>query len=84
MMRGQELSASNMAKHLLGKNRYHEVNVTVTPGHFALDRLSKDLIGFGRACWRTHSSELDEKGFFDHQCRPYTPFYRTESPTITV
>jgi hypothetical protein len=76
MMRGQELSASNMAKHLLGKDRYHEVNVTVTPGDFALDRLSKDLIGFGQACWRTHSSELDDKGFFNHTPRPYTPFYK--------
>ncbi len=76
MMRGQELSASNMAKHLLGKDRYHEVNITVTPGEFALDRLSKDLIGFGQNCWRTHSSELDDKGFFGHQPRPYTPVYR--------
>jgi len=76
MMRGQELSASNMAKHLLGKDRYHEVNVTVTPGDFALDRLSKDLIGFGQACWRTHSSELDDKGFFNHTPRPYNPVYK--------
>ena len=76
MMRGQELSASNMAKHLLGKDRYHEVNITVTPGDFALDKLSKDLIGFGQACWRTHSSELDDKGFFNHQPRVYTPSYK--------
>jgi patatin-like phospholipase/acyl hydrolase len=78
MMRGQELSASNMAKHLLGKDRYHEINITVTPGDFALDRLSVDLVGFGQACWRTHSSELDDKGFFDHQPQPYKPLYKVE------
>ena len=53
-----------------------KVNVTVTPGGFALDRLSKDLIGFGQACWRTHSSELDDKGFFNHTPRPYNPVYK--------
>jgi uncharacterized protein len=84
MMRGQELSASNMAKHLLGKDRYHEVNITVAPGDFALDRLSTELVGFGQACWRTHSSELDDKAFFDHRPKPYTPFYRGETPAQNI
>jgi patatin-like phospholipase/acyl hydrolase len=84
MMRGQELSASNMAIHLLGKDRYHEVNITVTPGDFALDRLTTELVGFGHTCWRTHSSELDDKGFFDHKPEPYKPFYKTESVTHNI
>jgi patatin-like phospholipase/acyl hydrolase len=77
MMRGQERSASNMALHVLSKHRYHEVNVTTAPGDFALDKLSEELVGFGRAAYRTHSSELDEKGFFAHTADPYTPCYKT-------
>lgn len=75
MMRGQEQSASTMAFHLLGRDRYHEVNVLGTEGDFELDRLSHDLIGLGRNQWRIHSSDLAEKGFLNHRPRNYAPCY---------
>lgn len=76
MMRGQERSASNMALHLLGDQRYHEINIAAAPGDFALDKLSEDLIGLGQNQWRSHSSNLADKGFLDHKPRVYTPCYK--------
>jgi hypothetical protein len=75
MMRGQEMSASNMALHILGRERFHEVNGQVAPGDFALDKLSKELVGFGQAEWRRHSSDLDDKGFFNYKPKEYRPCY---------
>jgi patatin-like phospholipase/acyl hydrolase len=75
MMRGQEQSASTMALHLLGPQRYHEVNITAAAGDFELDRLSEDLIGLGQNQWRFHSSNLAEKSFLNHKPKEYAPCY---------
>jgi len=75
MMRGQEQSASTMALHLLGDQRYHEVNIAAAVGDFELDRLSEDLIGLGRNQWRFHSSNLADKNFLNHTPKEYKPCY---------
>ncbi len=76
MMRGQSQSASGMVLHLLGKGRYHEINPEVAAGDFKLDKLSRELLALAEARWRHQSSELMDKGFFDHQAQPYTPCYQ--------
>jgi len=75
MLRGQEHSASAMARHILTEHRYYEVNPAVPPGDFALDKLSKELIALADHEYRFHSSDLDERGFFRHRAAPYTPYY---------
>lgn len=75
MMRGQAQSASGMVQHLLGKDRFYEVNPVTAPGDFQLDKLSKELIALGEAEWRHASSELLDRGFFDHKAEPYEPFH---------
>jgi patatin-like phospholipase/acyl hydrolase len=75
MMRGQEHSASAMARHILTEDRYYEVNPVAPPGDFALDKLSKELIALADHEYRFHSSNLDERGFFRHRATPYTPYY---------
>jgi patatin-like phospholipase/acyl hydrolase len=76
MMRGQAQSASGMAGHLLGRERYHEINPKVAAGDFKLDRLSRELLAMADAHWRHQSSELLDKGFLDHKAQPYEPCYR--------
>jgi patatin-like phospholipase/acyl hydrolase len=75
MMRGQERSASAMAGHILGPERYYEVNPPAPPGDFTLDKLSRELIALGDYEFRYHSSNLDERGFLQHQAATYTPHY---------
>ena len=75
MMRGQAESARNMAEHLLGRQRFHEVNVMTAPGDYILDRPSQELVGLGRNEWRKHSSDLADKGFLNHQAHPFTPCF---------
>ncbi|NJK90495.1 MAG: hypothetical protein HC904_00890 [Blastochloris sp.] len=75
MMRGQSQSASGMVTHLLGKDRYHEINPKVAAGDFKLDKLSHELLALADAQWRHQSSDLMDKGFFDHKAVPYTPSY---------
>jgi patatin-like phospholipase/acyl hydrolase len=75
MMRGQERSASAMAGHILGNERYYEVNPLAAPGDFALDKLSKELIAIADHEYRFHSSNLADRGLFQHQAAPYTPSY---------
>ena len=75
MMRGQERSASAMAGHILGKERYYEVNPLTAPGDFALDKLSKELIAIGEHEYRFHSSNLADLGFLNHRAADYTPLY---------
>lgn len=75
MMRGQSQSASGMALHLLGKDRFHEINPKVAPGDFKLDKLSQELVALGEAEWRHASSELLDAGFFDHHAEQYNPVY---------
>jgi uncharacterized protein len=76
MMRGQSQAASGMVAHLLGRQRYHEINPKVAEGDFQLDALSHELMALADAQWRHQSSELMDKGFFDHRAAPYTPEYR--------
>ncbi len=75
MMRGQERSASAMAGHILGPDRFYEVNPHAAPGDFTLDKLSEDLVAIADHEYRFHSSNLEERGFFNHQAEPYTPYY---------
>jgi hypothetical protein len=75
MMRGQERSASAMAGHILGPERFYEVNPHAAPGDFTLDKLSKDLIAIADHEYRFHSSNLEERGFFKHKAEPYIPYY---------
>jgi patatin-like phospholipase/acyl hydrolase len=76
MMRGQSQSASGMVLHLLGKERFHQINPVSAPGDFHLDKLRKELVALGEAEWRHESSELMDKGFFDHQAVPFEPCYQ--------
>ncbi len=75
MMRGQSQSASGMVHHLLGRDRFYEINPVTAPGDFHLDRLSKELVAMGEAHWRHASSELFDRGFFDHQSASFEPCY---------
>ena len=75
MMRGQERSASAMAGHILGPDRFYEVNPHAAPGDFTLDKLSEDLVAIADHEYRFHSSNLEDRGFFNHQAEPYTPYY---------
>ena len=76
MMRGQSQSASGMVFHLLGKDRFHQVNPVSAPGDFHLDKLRKELVALGEAKWRHESSELLDKGFFDHTAEPFEPCHQ--------
>ena len=75
MMAGQELSASGMVKHILGKDRFHEVNPVAAPNEFALDKLSQELTELGEHEFRKHCSDLADKGFLEHKPAEYKPYY---------
>jgi uncharacterized protein len=76
MMRGQERSASAMAWHILGKERYYEVNPVAAPGDYILDKLSQDLVALAEHEYRNHSSNLADLGFLNHEAGPYKPLYQ--------
>jgi hypothetical protein len=76
MMRGQSQSASGMVHHLLGKDRFYEINPKTAPGDFHLDKLSTELVAMGEAEWRHASSELFDRRFFDHQAAPFEPCHK--------
>jgi len=80
MMRGQSQASSGMVMHLLGKDRFYEVDPTVAPGDYHLDKLSRELVAMAAAEWRHHSSEVMEKGFFDHIAPKFTPQYPLTKP----
>lgn len=84
MMRGQSQSASGMVHHLLGKDRFFEVNPKTAPGDFHLDKLSRELLAMGEAEWRHASSDLFDRGFFDHQAAPFEPCYELNEPAQTT
>jgi patatin-like phospholipase/acyl hydrolase len=75
MMRGQMESAASMAFHILGPDRYFQVNPEVADGEFELDRLSRNLMSLADSQWRRASSDLAERGFLDHKAAPYKPAY---------
>jgi patatin-like phospholipase/acyl hydrolase len=75
MMRGQERSASAMAGHILGADRFYEVNPHAAPGDFTLDKLSEELVAIADLEYRFHSSNLEDRGFFNHLAEPYSPYY---------
>lgn len=76
MMRGQSLSASGMAQHILGKERYFEIDPEVAQGDFHLDKLRRELLPLAETRWRKASSELFDRGFFEHQAAPFEPCHR--------
>jgi len=78
MISAQVQSARDMAEHILGKQRYYEVNPNVAPGDFQLDRLSEKLIPLGSLMYRQHSSNIEDLGFFDHKADPFVPVYELE------
>lgn len=75
MMRGQMLSASGATLHLLGQERFVDVNPVVPPERYRLDRLSKDLIGLAKSEFRKSVSNLGDCGFLDHCAAPFHPVY---------
>lgn len=75
MMRGQMLSASGGVLHLLGDERYVDVNPTVPTGRYQLDRLSNDLVGLGQSEFRKMASDLGDKNFFNHKAAPFIPIH---------
>ena len=80
MMRGQMLSASGGTMHLLGEQRFLDVNPTVPAKRYRLDRLSKELIGLARSEFRKSVSDLGDRGFLDHRANPFQPVYTREDP----
>lgn len=75
MMRGQMLSASGATLHLLGKERFVDVNPVVPPERYRLDRLSKDLIGLAKSEFRKNVSDLGDRSFLGHCAAPFHPVY---------
>lgn len=78
MMRGQMQSASGAVFHLLGRDRFCDINPVVPNGAHRLDRLSDELVGLGESQYRFHSAELYERGFLDHRASPFQPFHQLE------
>lgn len=78
MMRGQMLSASGAVLHLLGADRFVDVNPTVPNGRYQLDRKSTDLVGLGQSEFRKAASDLGDKGFLDHRAAPFTPVHNND------
>ena len=76
MMRGQAQSASGMALHVLGKDRYHEINPKAAQGDFKIDKLSEELVALADAEWRHQSSELLDKGFLNHTAAAFEPCHK--------
>jgi patatin-like phospholipase/acyl hydrolase len=74
MFAGQAQCASGMASHILN-GRYCEVNPKVAPRDFQLDTLAEDLIGLGETEFRTHCSDLAERGFLNYAAQTYNPYY---------
>lgn len=75
MMRGQMLSASGATLHLLGNERFVDVNPVVPPERYRLDRPSKELIGLAKSEFRKSVSDLGDRGFLDHHAAPFHPIY---------
>lgn len=73
MMRGQSQAASGGARHILGPERYFEIDPIVSRDAYRLDRLSEHLCGLARAEFRRTVSELHERGFIAHIATPFTP-----------
>jgi hypothetical protein len=73
MMRGQSQAASGGVRHILGRDRYFEIDPLVSTNAHRLDRLSENLRGLARAEFRRTVSELHERGFLDHIAAPFTP-----------
>jgi hypothetical protein len=65
-----------VAEHILTRQRFHQVNTLVARWDFKLDKLSKELVALADAEWRHQSSEIMDKGFFDHQAPEFTPCYK--------
>ena len=78
MMRGQMLSASGAVLHLLGAERFIDVNPTVPNGRYQLDRKSTELVGLGQSEFRKAASDLGDKGFLDHRAAPFTPVHTND------
>lgn len=79
MMRGQSLSASGMAQHILRRERYFEIDPEVAQGDFHLDKLRPELVALAETRWRKASSDLLEKGFLDHKAAQFEPCYPLEA-----
>jgi len=73
MMRGQSQAASGGVRHILGPERYFEIDPLVSANAYRLDRLSEDLRGLARAEFRRTVSDLHERGFLDHVAEPFIP-----------
>ena len=73
MMRGQTQAASGGVRHLLGPDRFVEVDPVVAPSDYRLDRLSEDLVGMAKASFRKTVSELGEKHFLEHRASVFSP-----------
>ena len=75
MMRGQSEAASGGALHILGRERFFEVDPLVAEGDYRLDRISQELCGLARAEFRRAIADLEERGFCAHTAAPFTPYF---------
>ncbi|MEI5675745.1 MULTISPECIES: CBASS cGAMP-activated phospholipase [unclassified Nocardioides] len=78
-------SATGIARHLIGFDNYVQLDVTVPPGDFALDRIDPDdVAGHAGSASRNLSPEFDAK-FADHVAPTYTapPGRDGSAPTLT-
>ena len=79
VLRGQNLSATNHARLILGRHNVVRVDVPTPEGLHTLDAVTpQDLIGRAHAESRTRSPALTT--FFKHSPSQYQPFYSKELP----
>jgi hypothetical protein len=81
MMTGQSQAASGMAAHLLNRDQIIEINPRAGEGDYGLDKLSPALVALAESEWRHASSDLAEKGFFDHEASEFSPCHQLQ-PTL--
>ena len=73
MMAGQSRAAENQCLHILGKERFLRIN-PILGGHYALDKMSRDLEGIVETEARNTVNELSSM-FLRHEASPYEPIY---------
>lgn len=79
MMAGQTRAATNECLHILGEDRFLDVEAVVAR-ESALDKLNEDLEGFGVTEARNCVNEISRR-FLQHQPLPYRPCYQIEIGT---
>jgi uncharacterized protein len=77
-------STTGLARHLIGFENYVQMDATVPPGLFALDRIDPAKVaGYAATVSRNLSPEYTLK-FIDHAAAPYTPPPGRGGPEPTI